>query len=72
MAAENRTPTKNPRHKLSEKCWIMNYRKLPSYGSSVTWKYKEMKSQIRQQKKDISTIERISKREAKDAKTETL
>jgi archaellum biogenesis ATPase FlaH len=26
MAAENRTPTKNLRHKLSERCWIMKDR----------------------------------------------
>jgi hypothetical protein len=42
---------RTPRHKLSERCWIMKDRVLPSYESPVTMEYQVMKRPIKHRKK---------------------
>jgi hypothetical protein len=71
MAAESRTPTKNPmclvRHKQSERWWIMKDRELPFYGSSVTREYQVTKKALDE---DISTTERYPPDDLKKPKME--
>jgi hypothetical protein len=61
MAAENRTPTKNPKTQTIRKMLDHKGPGLPSYGSPVTREYQVMKRLTKKRKKldeDIPTTER--------------
>jgi hypothetical protein len=46
---------RTPRHKLSERCWIMKNQELSSYGSAVKLEYQAAKKALEE---DISTTVR--------------